>query len=377
MDNYSNIGKAVLIRAIGLQKNHSILEKVDTVNQCESCPCKSLFDNAGKKCPEYDSCTEKDNITYVKKYINEKNKYGYAKKLGTNSIKLFLSYHTLHPDKNGIIMDVDLKEQAALLNVNIKTIKSCNSVLQEYGYISYAKTDTNTINVMLPEYSDYYKPATEGGRGFFVMSKELFYELLKIESLVMLRISIRQLLELDNLSIKGSFNVIEKTYRDLRLGLPQYCKPNVIRMITKKNKNDIFNIQINETSLRFVANDIFNAKKHKSDQEQQYIQMFTEFIKDFNTQVASINSNSYSLDDFTYKEFIPEEKIDTYVSIGFKELEIIDIAQLSMQYSFDKVIEAFSMVYKDYKLKDKHINNIGGLLRTIIISSYKKEEAAA
>ena len=55
-----------------------------------------------------------------------------------------------------------------------------------------------------------------------------------------------------------------------------------------------------------------------------------------------------------------------------KDFEIEDLAQLSMQYSFNNVVSALSSVYRDYIIKDKAVNNLGALLRTIIISNINK-----
>ena len=63
--------------------------------------------------------------------------------------------------------------------------------------------------------------------------------------------------------------------------------------------------------------------------------------------------------------------------ISFKDYEIEDMAQLSIQYSYDMVFEAYRTIYITYILEDKKINNLGGLLRTIVLSQLNNSLMAA
>ena len=63
--------------------------------------------------------------------------------------------------------------------------------------------------------------------------------------------------------------------------------------------------------------------------------------------------------------------------ISFKDYEIEDMAQLSIQYSYDMVLEAYRTIYITYILEDKKINNLGGLLRTIVLSQLNNSLMAA
>lgn len=52
------------------------------------------------------------------------------------------------------------------------------------------------------------------------------------------------------------------------------------------------------------------------------------------------------------------------------DIEIDDIASLSLHYSYDIVINALSVVYKEYYMYEKTVNNLAGLLSTIIRSQF-------
>lgn len=48
------------------------------------------------------------------------------------------------------------------------------------------------------------------------------------------------------------------------------------------------------------------------------------------------------------------------------DIEIDDIASLSLHYSYEIVMNALSVVYKEYYMYEKTINNLAGLMSTII-----------
>lgn len=364
MENYINIGKAVLIRATGIQKNTKHI--VEDMSLCNTCQSKAIYEAMKQECPHKAECMKTV-------YVNEKNKVGYQNTLKTNAIKIFIYLHTCKPDKDGQV-SMDTREAASLTNSNEKTIAANLSSLQGYGYITYTKAAPHKYNVIINDYKNYYKPASKGGRGFLVINRELFGELMKIDSLNLMRITIRQIIELDNQSANGTFNVIEKSYRDIKLSLPEYCKPNVIRRAIT-HVTDIFHTEIKNTGIRFILGEKYNAKKQKNERQDLYSQKFLDFFSEFNAQIVDLNTNQISIDQFKYQDFLTENT-DQFRLLGFTPNQIVDMVQMAMQYSYELVVEALKEIYKNYKLKTKRINNIGGLIRTIITAAYEPEIAA-
>lgn len=394
VDNFANIGKAVLLQSIGLQKNYieieeSVSEHIDYDNTaCSDCKYKALVQAFNPDSDAYRSaaavcqnCPKKIFTTkteFKKVYYNEKNRYGvngYKPRLKTNAIKLLLALHFFHPDRFGIIKSVDIRELADLLKCDLKTIRNNLSVLQMYSYITFAKTDTYFITLCLNDYSNYYLPAQKGGRGFFVLSKELLKELLDITTLVTLRIYLRELVYIDNLnSSKADFFAVSTSYKDIKRSLPDYCKPNIIKKAVC-HKNNIFNITLQETSIRFEINDNYNAKKQKESCLQNYIHMLTDFMHDFNNAVTCVNVNNVIPEK--YSLYFDSDKSSHYNLICFKDFELEDLAMLSLQYSYDSVLFAFASVYKSYICKDRKITNLGGLVRTAIVAKLNTTSVAA
>ena len=94
-----------------------------------------------------------------------------------------------------------------------------------------------------------------------------------------------------------------------------------------------------------------------------------DFIADFNQTVISVNSSNVFPDDSFDFFSAQNEKQDIHFQfIKIKDYEYDDLAQLAMQYSYNYVITALSTVYNNYILHEREITNLGGLLRTIIIS---------
>ncbi len=394
MDNFSNIGKAVIIQALGLQKNYievkeSSVEELDfNNNSCKECKCHALlnafdsdsetYKNTLELCQNCPNRSYTTKTVYKKIYHNEKNRYGYKPRLKSNSIKLFLLFHFYHPDRFGIIRNIDMRILSRQLNCDIKTIQNNLNILSRYSYISFSKTAAYTFNLCLNDYQNYYLPANKGGRGFFVLSKELLNELLNINNLLSLRIFLRELIEIDNLNAKGPFTAVSKTYKELKLSLPDYCKPCIIRK-SMDSKNKIFDISFKDNVIRFEINDMYNARKQKSDCYDYHINQLNKFITDFNQTATYINTTTTA--PSKYIQFFDDTKLrkseyDHYKLLILKDFEIEDLAQLAVQYSYDLVLNAFSEVYKNYILFNKKVLNLGGLIRTIITSQYINFEAA-
>mgnify|MGYP006999407132 CR=1 FL=1 len=220
MDNFTNIGKAVLIQALGIQQNYttiidSSVEVTDYSNDnCSTCKYKAIIESFSSDNDIYkmaiDNCNNcphriltTKNVT-KKIYHNEKNRYGYKPRLKSNSIKLLLLLHFYHPDKFGVICNVNSLQLAKELGCDIKTIFNNLEILSRYNYISYCKSSTYNITVCLNDYESYYLPANKGGRGFFVMSLDLLKQIIQLENLLTLRIHLRELIEIDNLTITGN-----------------------------------------------------------------------------------------------------------------------------------------------------------------------------
>ena len=391
LDNFANIGKSAIIQSLGIQKNYTeeIETTVDAIDYsntaCSTCKYKAIintFDKNSKPyadaCASCASCPHKTLIqknVYKKIYHNEKNRYGYRPMLKANAIKLFLLLHFYHPDNNGIVYNLEACDLASVIGCNVRTVWNNLKVLEEYTYISYSKNEYGLINVILNDYENYYLPANKGGRGFLVMSKELLTKLNSTDSLVSLRIFIRELLSLDSPELKGVASVDYKNIRDIRNTLPAYCKPSVIKAKLTKN-SDIFNVTFKDDVVRFEIDKAYIPKNQKAYVHEEYVGILQNFIWEFNQNVAYVNSGENVSGKFS-SFFNINTPVASYKLMKLTDIEIDDIASLSLHYSYDIVINALSVVYKEYYMYEKTVNNLAGLLSTIIRSQFNNLKKAA
>lgn len=384
MKAFCNVGKTVLSKALGLQKNYSeVLERAyevldEDASGCGTCKWhalrtvthdgEELFAECERACASCPHRVMKVEYTYSRVYHNERNRCGYKPRLKCNAIKLLLAFHFYEIDQNGLIYHIDVSALAEKLGCNIKTVNNNLEQLREYGYISFSRIDSRLINLYLPEYEDYFKPASSGGRGFLVISENVFSELLKIDSINTLRITLRQLMEFDQLKNHGTDSV-EKSYHDLRMLLPDYCKRNVIQKAS--DKLSMFVTEIKDNLIKFILKPEFDAKHQKEERLQFYEEQLTEFWHEFTEEAGEINTGIHSIDESKFAGFFEGIEVEEYVGWSLSPLDVADLAYLCLQYSFNVVLKALQQIYQTYILKFTKITNLGGLARTIIHAMYR------
>ena len=398
LKQFANIGNAILIKALGIQENYkeeTITNIVDEESTgCYSCKnyiilhsslqsneANKLYNDLKTTCQsECDTCPEK---VYCKKtiYHNERNKYGYLPRLKANAIKLLLAYHLIGLDNNGVIKNINIKALADLLKCSRKTIINNNATLQKYGYLYHSSSGNDNINIFIPEAKNYYLPANKGGRGYFPISKPLFEELLKCKNLNELRIIIRELIAFNISPIKNLTTTI-RNMTDIRRNLPKYCRPNVIRRAVN-SITTIFTTNIIEKNIdkiekvRFRLIDRFNVSIDKENRIKYYKEQFTEFINTLNEEIVTLNSTNTTAVDLKHPELKPyKDKLDDapYL-VRMSELQIYDIASLSLQTSYEDVTSCFMEVYFTYYGHGEKPRNPAGLLRHIINLKYQNDNS--
>lgn len=375
LKNYSCIGKAVLKRSVGLLENY---KKIETKNGNE-------------------------NMIY----INEINRFGYAKRLKLLPLKLFLLYHHLPIDVIGIIKDISISELAEFLKCDTRTILAANDLLVEYGYIRYSngREPNKYINVILPEYKQYFASAHNGGRGYLVTSKKMIDELCKVNNIIALRIYVRALVENDDFTLSPDYEgVLTITFKRLQMLLADYCKRNVVISNLTASACDIFNITIHDEFIAFDLNDEYKAKLIKKEKVKQSITFFTDKIDEFNNAAREIynaikNKNNLSIIDQSiinnsirmfdhfkmitneelkhaatllstkFKSFIPADNSVSLNTIMTSQIDIKDLAGIALQYNDDIVFESLATIYREYINKDIKIKSLGALVRTNILKN--------
>lgn len=393
MDKFANIGKIVIVPALGIQKNYSETRSVEvptldfTNTRCSNCINKSVINAFPKSSTKYqqacdncNSCPYKsftNQIVTETVYHNEKNKYGYKPMLKANGIKLLLLLHFYHPDRHGIIENLDILDLAKQLHCNPKTVMNNLELLTSYSYIDYVKTEANKITVIINNFENYYLPANKGGRGFIVLSRELLNNLIAIKSLVALRIYLRELINLDQSNYNGIVSIDSVNIKDIKRGLPDYCKPCIIKS-SLKTPTEIFKVNIDQKIVKFTINERFLAKKQKENLTNEYIKMFTQFVMDFNRNIPIINSSGQY--DKQFEGFFKGETSESgFKLLKFTPKEIENISRIAIHYSYDYVIDVLQIIYKSYYLTDRQndIKDVGALINSLLRNQFNNKNLAA
>ena len=402
LNNFARIGKGVISKAIGLQKNYTetIEKTTKKLNKeksgCSSCPIFQLrkkmhesgseentefIENCCADCPQavYETCSETQ-----KKYVNETNMFGYQKTLKNNAIKLLLVYHFLQPDSIGMIRDVGIKELAQLVGCTAETVRDNNQTLQNYGYICVCNSGLydNHINVLLTEYRDYHKTAAEGGTGYITMSAAMLNKILGIEGINPLRLTLKGILEVDNASYRNTeapeLSFATADYKKLRGFLPGYCKRGVIIKAMQGNSS-IIDFEYDSHIITFKINPEFAQKNMRGSMLADEEARMKEYIANLNKTLGMagevyIRGADPLADDHLVGYHIA--KADGYIPLSLSDKDYSDLASMCVQYDRGLVQEAVIATYNGYTLQGKEIKNFGGLVRTIIRNFLYADKAA-
>lgn len=286
-------------------------------------------------CKEY--CT--------KSYYTKSTSNGKKERLSRLQLCQLLLYHALGPDEKGFVRNISEKEVASILGCTVKTIRNNNIRLVNLNYILLSKYTEDKFNILLLDYKNYHLSSKEGGRGYITMSSDLFIKLIKINNVNSLRLEIRNLVKFDDQNVKRiKVRKASYTYKKIRSFLPDYMNYQIIKNKVIKETSGVFDITKTNEGIVFALKSEYNAKLQKKKLSKKYEICFKNYCMSKN--------------------------------IPLTQKDYDDLVQMSLEYRFNDVIDALSIVYRNYYLKDVNIENYGGLIREIIESNLHKKITA-
>lgn len=343
----ANIGKSALILAVGLCENYKremYVEEIDFASCSDSCPFKNL---EGDK--KYEYCKNNCTIAPKKKpevvYVNEKNKYKIKfvdvleqKRLSKLQLQQFLLYHFLNVDSNGVIKYASIKEIASMLNCTKRSVRENNEVLKELGLIVYSSLSRDVFSIAILGYKKYRDTRANYGTGYIPMPKEFFKALLNFKNVNTMRLAIRLLVRFDDMSSKKEDEPCMYSYNDLKHFMPKNISYKNIIDKTLEGLETLFDIEKRASVVVFKLKNEFNGKVQKVEKKKEYTSTITNTLTENN--------------------------------IYYKEKDISDLVDLSIEYGLDTVINAISIYISKYKEEiDENIYNFGGFIRQLIKKS--------
>lgn len=402
LSNFARIGKGVITKLIGLQDNYIEYytkeepKRDEEKSGCFSCPvyqakCQmSEFDITDAyeymecQCGGCSQAVFTDSYTVTKKYINEKNRFGYQQTLKSYPIKIFLILHFLGPDSHGLIMDVSIKELAGLAGCSAATVRAAVRKLSECGYIQVCESGSydNHINVLITEYSDYHKTAEEGGRGYITMSSDMMGKLLGIKRLNTLRLNLKGILEVDSASLQTGGSEMASataTYKKLQGFLPKYCRRNVIISALKQDSS-IFHFDYSDQAVTFNINPEFSQRNMRDSMLKNEESVMRKYIENLNRTLLMAGMDYVRGADPLADAHLSALRIteaEGYIPLQLADKDYKDLASMCVQFNRDIVRKAVITAYNQYTAQGQTIKNFGGMIRTIILGFQSSGSTAA
>jgi len=351
------INTAAIINAIKNQPNHYKIQTQKTnivdvdASNCYACP----YYNRGENCTR--SCGQKRfQVLTQRIYVNERNHFGTRQKLNTLAIKLFLYLHFLRVDKYGYAR-IEVTEAAEQLSCSKKSVTRNLETLSKRGYISYGKgLYPGTYQVFILSIKDNQKSASEGGRGYFVLSFDMLKTLINCKTINVLRLQLRGIVStLDGLQNNQFLN--ETSFADTKRMLPDYVtKKQIIQIITTPEFGTMFGVKLSKGNRFFylTMKDRFNPVRLKSEICDHCRDTITDAIKTLNDSISKTNKK--------------QKKQDPLLQVKLQDLN--DISKIALQLPETVIVSAVCRLYELYVKKGERIHSIGAMVRTLAWDIY-------
>ena len=367
--SYAQIGKSELIQAIGIMNDTGEFAGIElTVKDGQS----------------ETTVTNKNNI---------EKEYGDKERLSTTPLLLWMYFHYLSPDAEGLVRNISIREAADYLNVSVKGIRKAIEALVKSGYIFASEIINSTVTIMLPDFKNYFKTKDQGGHGYLELSEDNFLSLVSIanqrlkrgtkdpddeyknKSLVnRIRIKIRSFIMCDHAQRQYKRNkkadkTVTKTLHEMLSFLPGYFYPKKLLKVLDSIKDTIAYV-VEDDKVKMVATvGDFNGVKERNS-------LIRTIGKNVKNKINEINDliQQYNLSDakdpyiLTAANIYLQDDLDCCKTYSYSKEEVNDIAKLCLQYSEDVVFEALGYIYSNFIITGRTIQNFGALLRTCIRS---------
>lgn len=355
---YASIGKVNIIPALGLARNISEVDR--KTSGCLSCPVYAAMlrgEAVEEKCA---ACKTKRTL-----YQNETTRYRYKDPLTKAELFVFLVLHLYGPSSTGVVTDVSAVRLAEECKIAPKTAYEALNGLIAKGYLHLNKDIRGAYTALISDYESYFLPANKGGRGYSVLTKEIFDQLLTIKgSINALRYTLRSYLniELDAAKHFDHDLVHSESLKQALSYLPGYFRPYNLRRILKEELPSMLSLVkgFGKTIVLRLDPAFFgkNAKQGLLDrQEEEFRKQLEGILLTLNRKERDLVSISEMSDlELTAhaslarlrasakgKPIRPDDLIKT------DHASLISLVQISLEYGKERVLKALKQVWRDWK----------------------------
>lgn len=197
----------------------------------------------------------------VGKYYYEKSKFKVRKKCSSSmAVVIYCALHLYDLDTesgHGICKNGHIGYLQELTGFRRPAIKYALQLLEELGYIQnlYIQPYGKIISFKIPEYTEMFKTAKEGGKGFINIDQDFIRTLSECKEIDLLRLTLRSYAAIDNPSLETP----EQTRHlgQIRSWFPaNVTNKKISELVNKVNENSpILNIEKNGSLFRVFAVD--------------------------------------------------------------------------------------------------------------------------
>lgn len=351
--DFGRIGKSALVLLSGIQERMKETTRTKYIDnsicrksQCPIYKAKTEFPNkyieeSKYKCEDFCQAAVKERV--VTKYINESNYYKLSEyprdiRLSKSQIKQFLAFHILPIDKRGVLKNIGEKRLANILNCTVETVRNNNKRLVDLGLILLSNSGKSSFNVIVKDYDKYHLPSHQGGTGYLYLTKELFGEILKIDNVNALRVSLRMILKEDNVVAEERIDVLKSSFTNKEVFniLPKYTHYRGYLELISAKLSGLFNTELQQKEIKFHL-----------PKELEVEELMSQKLELYRAKIENCITNA---------------------RLVLKEKDIVDFIQMSIQYGLDAVLMSIEILARDYIYKNTKIKNLGGLVRSIVES---------
>lgn len=278
-------------------------------------------------------------------YINEKNRYGISRPLRKNALLLLLYLHFQAPDSKGLVR-FSVSEAARFLQCHERSVHNNLRLLSHKQFISYQEDICSDLyQVFLHGYENYFLTASKGGRGYIILSNELFSELRDQKHINQIRLILRSYVN----EMKPKDSTYDEqlfTIRTLKRYVPHYSTASDIKQLLQSDSYEkIFTLhRIGSKAMKNSVNDAFHAGNIRTRLKKDCTEALAELV----SMLQPSLENHYRRHFFLY-----EQQYD-------------DISSLAYLYPIPLILESLKDIYHQYYEKFNDPKNLGALVRSYV-----------
>ncbi len=346
LTTFAGIGQATIISSMTLRKNHVEYETVKRLDEQASGCFSCAHYITGEGCQNCPNRIYQNDV--VKKYVNEKNRFGERQPLKKHALLLLIGLHFLNPDSNGYIRRVDLVEMADILGCTVRTVSNNLALLSERNYIFVSDSNIpGCRQVFITEYTEYFKKAQQGGRGFVRLTSSLFEKLTLLPDVNAVRLALRTYIENSEFESKHK-SASEKSLQEVKSVLPEYVtKKTLLSTVKDKVFSTLFDVRSSGRSLLMTTKEAFSQQQTSSlvrSECRTEVAALAEEINKENRKNASGRKNNYRL--------------------MLTEQDLNDISGIALRYPIPAILQSVRRFYDTYVKENLAVSSIGAVIRT-------------